>query len=314
MNYRLLGKTGLKISAVALGTVSLGMDYGIKVPGEFGRPTEAEVIYLLQQATDVGINFFDTAPGYGKSERLLGQTIGQRQDCYIATKVSIPLDKNGHPLRGVPLQHAVQKSIEQSLHALQRDVLDIVQIHNATVEVITRGEITEALLQAQQQGKVRFLGASVYREEAALAVIKAGCFDVLQVAYNVLDQRMSRLVFPAAEHAGVGIISRSVFLKGALTAKSKWLPSELAPLRQAAEWVKDTLAVSWQAIPQVALRFCLSAPQVATVLVGVRTLPELKQTVKSAESGPLPTKMLAQISNLALTDEHLLNPSYWGMP
>lgn len=136
LNNRPLGRTGLQVSTVAPGTVSLGMDYGIEAPGEFGRPAEAEAIRI--------------------------------------TKVSVPTDANGSPLHGVPLQRAVQSSLESSLSALQRDVLDIVQIHNATVDIITQGEMANILIEARHQVKVRFLGASVYGEEAALAVIEAG--------------------------------------------------------------------------------------------------------------------------------------------
>ncbi len=311
MNYRLLGKTGLRISIVALGTVSLGVEYGIEVPGEFGRPTEAEAIRLLQQAADAGINLFDTAPAYGKSEQLLGVALGSHHECYLATKVSVPIDSNGNPMHGPGLRQAVLYSLESSLRALQRDVLDIVQIHNATLDVIAQGEMAQVLLDAQQQGKVRFLGASVYTEAEALAVIEADYFDMLQVAYNVLDQRMARRVFSAAEQAGVGIMVRSAFLKGALTAKARWLPPELTELRQAAERSKDVLGGSWRSLPEMALRFCLSAPQVATVLVGARTIQELKQALAAAESGTLPEEVLARTPSLALTDEHLLNPSYW---
>ena len=311
MDYRSLGKTGLQVSAIALGTVSLGVDYGIEAPGEFGRPTEAEAIRLLQQAADADINLFDTAPTYGESERLIGKALGSRPECFISTKVSIPRDADGIPIHGAQLRRAVEDSLVNSLRTLRRDVLDIVQIHNVTVDVMDQGEMAQALLDALQRGKVRFLGASVYTEAEALAIVEAGCFDVLQVAYNLLDQRMARRVFPAAERAGVGIMVRSALLKGALTAKARWLPPELAELRQAAERAKDALAGSWQSLPEVALRFCLSSPQVATVLVGVRTVEELRQSLAAEGAGPLPKELLAQTSALALTDKRLLNPSYW---
>lgn len=313
MNYRSLGRTDLQISDLAFGTVSLGMDYGIGVSEQFGRPDEADAIQLLCRAADAGINLFDTAPAYGESERLLGLALGRRHDCVIATKVSIPQDADGRPLRGISLRQAVEASLGNSLRALQRDVLDIAQIHNASLDAIAQGEMAEILLGARQEGKVRFLGASVYTEEEAMAVIEAGCFDVLQVAYNGLDQRMARRVFPAAERAGVGIIVRSAFLKGALTAKAQWLPPELTELRQAAERARDVLAGSWQSLPEMALRFCLSALQVATVLVGVRTLEELRQALSAAEAGRLSEEMLTQAAALALTDERLLNPSHWPM-
>lgn len=311
MNYRTLGKTGLQVSVIALGTVSLGVDYGIEAPGGFGRPAEADAVRLLQQAADAGINLFDTAPAYGESERLLGQALRSHPQCYIATKVPVPTDANGSPMHGTPLRRAVQGSMENSLRALQRDVLDIVQIHNATIDVMMQGEIADTLIEAQRQGKVRSLGASVYGEEAALAAVEAGCFDVLQVAYNVLDQRMARRVFPAAERGGVGILVRSALLKGALTAKAPWLPPELAGLKGAAERARDILAGSWQSLPEAAVRFCLSAPQVATVLIGARTLEELRPALAAAEAGPLSEEVLARTPALALAEERWLNPSCW---
>jgi aryl-alcohol dehydrogenase-like predicted oxidoreductase len=294
-----------------MGTVALGLEYGIKMSNTSGRPSEPEAVGLLHQAADAGINLFDTAPTYGESERLLGQALKSHPQCYVATKVSLPTDTNGKTLSGNKLRAAVQCSLEGSLRTLQRDALDIVQIHNATVEAIAQGEIFEGLLNAKQQGKVRFLGASVYGEDAALAVIGSKQFDVLQVAYNLLDQRMAQRVFPAAERAGVGVIVRSVFLKGALTPRAEWLPAALAELRTAADRVRETFHASWLVLPEVGLRFCLSTPQVATVLTGASTLNELTQALTAVEAGPLTEQLLARTPDLGLCDERLLNPSYW---
>jgi aryl-alcohol dehydrogenase-like predicted oxidoreductase len=288
------------------------MEYGIEGPGGCVRPTEAEALRLLNQALDAGINLFDTAPSYGDSERLLGQALGRGDGSYVATKVSIPRDGNGRPLRGGGLHRAVEASLEASLRALNREALDIVQIHNATVEVLARGEMAEALLGAKRHGKVRYLGASVYTEAEALAVVEAGCFDVLQVAYSVLDQRMAKRVFSVAEEAGVGLMVRSSLLKGALTPRAQWLPPQLSLLYQAAEQAKELLAGSWQALPEVAVRFCLSPRQVATVLVGPRTESELNQALAAAEAGPLSEALVARALTLALADERLLNPSLWS--
>ena len=165
----------------------------------------------------------------------------------------------------------------------------------------------------QQQGDIRYIGASVYTEEEAIVVIEAGCFQILQVAYNILDQRMARQVFPAAEEAGVGIIVRSAFLKGALTEKAQWLPIELAELKMGVVRAMRVLDISWQALPEFALRFCLSAPEVSTVLVGARTIPELEQALAAEVAGPLPEELLVKTKSLGLTDERLLNPTYWNI-
>lgn len=167
------------------------------------------------------------------------------------------------------------------------------------------------LLKARDEGKVRFLGASVYGEESALAAVNSGHFDCLQVAYNVLDQRMSGRVFPAAAQAGVGILVRSALLKGALTEKSRFLPPELHVLQRASERAREKLAGTWQRLPEIAVRFCLSSKKVATVLVGASTRKELEQALLAAKAGPLSEELLGQAASLALTDEHLLNPSHW---
>src|SRR3972149_11222385 len=90
MEYRVLGKTGLKVSAIGIGTVSLGVDYGIEVPGGFGAPGEKGAIDLLKGCACEGINVFDTAPAYGRAEELLGKAFGNAADVGGITKVSIP--------------------------------------------------------------------------------------------------------------------------------------------------------------------------------------------------------------------------------
>lgn len=296
MNYRPLGRSGLTVSALSLGTVALGVDYGIAAPGAFGRPAEADAIRLLRAALDRGVTLIDTAPAYGESERIVGRAVGRDSRAIIATKVSPPIGN----------------SLELSRRALDRDVLDIVQIHNATREMIEAGAVTEALLEAQRRGMIRVIGASVYGEDAAMAVIASGAYAVLQVALNALDQRMLATVLPAAAAAGIGVIVRSAFLKGALTPKAQWLPESLAPLRDAATRARDLLAGgSWDRLPQAAMRYCLSVPSVASVLTGARTIAELDAALAAEGAGTLDAAQLSDAAALAVTDDHLVNPQHW---
>lgn len=313
MNYRLLGKTGLKVSCLSLGTVELGLDYGIKKAGKSNRPDSDEAIYLLQRAVDKGINLFDTAPAYGCSEELLGRAVGPRSDCYISTKVSIPA-LNGKVLDGEKLQRAISSSIDRSLHTLHREILDIVQIHNATEEIIKQGDMADILLKARESGKIRFIGASVYGEEAALTAINVGCFDTVQIAYSLLDQRMAQRVFPAAKKAGVGIINRSSLLKGVLSSRAKWLPMELKTFKEASERIISSFGISWDTLSQSAIRFCLSSEFIHTVLVGAANEQELDSAIKAAFEGLLDMDQLGMAKNFAMYEETLLNPSYWPLP
>jgi aryl-alcohol dehydrogenase-like predicted oxidoreductase len=144
----------------------------------------------------------------------------------LATKVG-PFGEDSGP----DLEAAVRISIARSRERLRRRSLDLVQIHNATPRSLAPGGVLDVLCALRREGEVGALGASVYGEEAALAAITSGDIDVLQVAVNVLDQRVLARVVPLARERGVGLIARSVFLKGVLTPKAEHLPARLAPPR-----------------------------------------------------------------------------------
>ena len=299
------------MSALSLGTVALGIDYGIPTPGEYGRPDEQGAVELLRAAADRGITFFDTSPFYGESERLVGEALVGDPRATIATKVWAGPGMAPGTEHLTPLQ-AIARSLAESRRVLRREVLDVVQIRNATRAIVEDATATVALQEAKDRGEVRFIGATVYDEEAALAVIRDGRFDLLQVALNVLDQRMLAHVLPAAAAAGVGVIVRSAFLKGALTPKAQWLPESLAPLRDAAARARDLLAGgSWDRLPEAAMRYCLSVPSVASVLTGARTIAELDEALAAEGAGALEPAQLSGAAALAVTDDHLVNPQHW---
>jgi aryl-alcohol dehydrogenase-like predicted oxidoreductase len=309
VNRRPLGRTGLTVSALSFGTVSLGVDYGIHAPGAFGPPPEDDAVALLQAAAAAGVTFFDTAPAYGDAERIVGRAFAGNADVVLATKVAVP------PQSRETASRTIDASLEASRRALRRDVIDVLQLHNATPAMMDAGEITDALVGARQRGHVRAIGASVYGEEAALAVLAAGVYDVLQVALSVLDQRMLTTVIPHAARDGVGVIVRSAFLKGALTPKAPFLPAELSALRASAVRARDRLAGgSWEELPAAALRYCLSIAGVSSVLCGARTRVELGAAVAAEAAGALDPHAQAAAAQLALDDDRLLNPSHWPIP
>jgi aryl-alcohol dehydrogenase-like predicted oxidoreductase len=290
--------------------VSLGIDYGI-APGQFGRPSEATAIALLRRARDSDVTLYDTAPAYGDSERLVGAALGDDLGAILATKITVPRAGDGSVLRGDALAAAVHASLSHSRTQLRRQRLDLVQIHNATVDLIEDGELLTLLASARERGELAAVGASVYREDEALAAVGSRRVQVIQVAYNVLDQRMAARVFAEAARHGVGVLVRSAFLKGALTEKAALLPPSMAPLRDAAERARAAFGVDWAELSKMSLRFCLSDPRIASVLVGVANDAELQAALEAAHEGPLPPELLTAARSVAIDDDRWLNPSRW---
>lgn len=316
MEYRRLGRTNLYVSGLALGTVELGLDYGIAVPGEFGRPAEAEAIRLVHSAVDSGINLIDTARAYGESEAVLGRALrGRRGEVVLATKVRTQRDDGTTPT-GDELRRHMQVSLETSLRLLQTEYVDIWQVHNLDAALLAQSELlAEVFTEARRSGKARAIGGSAYGTEMPMAAIASDLFDMLQVTYSVLDQRLSDQVLPTAAARDIGIVVRSILLKGALTSRGDYLPDHLAALRERSRQFRSLVDGAGLGVSpvQVAVAFGLAHPQIHSVLVGVRSQPELREAL-GALAVTLPAGLLAQLAALRLDDADLLNPGTWGIP
>ena len=308
MNYRRLGRTNLQVSEISLGTVELGMDYGIPVRGEHLQPSEVDAARTLNCALDLGINLIDTAQAYGESEAIIGRALKSRRNEYIlATKIS-SLSWAGYTSK--KLQEQVEASITESLRALQTDIIDLLYIHNATPELIQCGEIVEIMQRAREAGYARFIGTTTYGEAAPLAVLEDGRFDCIQVAYNLLDRQLEERVLPLAKANDIGVVIRSVLLKGALTYRYAHLPEELRELRETVNKVNSLCSAQNSSLPELAYRFVLAHPAVSTALVGTGRVHELEEIVSLAARDPLPLELLSDIREISVSPDQL-NPGTW---
>jgi aryl-alcohol dehydrogenase-like predicted oxidoreductase len=308
MNYRRLGRTGLQVSEISLGTVELGLDYGVPVGTEHLRPGEAEAALLLNRTLDLGINFIDTARVYGTSEEVIGRALRTRRNEYIlCSKVAAPpLD-----VRGQALAQHVRDSIGTSLRNLQTDHLDVLKIHSASTEDIRRGEMIAAMLDAVQAGHVRFVGASTYGEEAPLLALTDGRYDCLQIAFSAIDRRLEERVLPLAQRQDVGIVVRSVLLRGVITHRYMLLPAQLAELRAAIGELDALVGREAANLPELAYRYVLANPAVSTALVGTARINELEEAFGFAAHPPLSPELIARIRQIVVTDEDQLHPGKW---
>lgn len=305
MKFRKLGSTGLTVSALSLGTVELGIPYGIQTAGEHLPPEENEAEAILQHAVDAGVNLIDTAPAYGRSESLIGRFLSKRRDeILIATKV-VAADEPGSVF------DTISVSVEGSLRRLRTDYIDVLYIHSATVSQLQSVEVFEAMSAQIERSVVRCIGATTYGDAAALQAIRSG-YECIQIGYNILDRSPEEEVLPAASKGGVGVFARSVLLKGALTPKAEYLPSELVGLKERVLDAARTMEIELEDLPRVAVRFALSRPSVASALVGARRVEELDQALDAADEGPLDESLLSLMRSLPVPPNDLINPSAWS--
>ena len=313
MDRRSLGRTGLRVSALGLGTVELGMDYGLRVPGAHRRPTNADATRIIHAALDRGVDLIDTAPAYGEAEALLGRALeGRRDQVVLATKV-MTQTPDGVGLEDEALAHHMRESLNTSLRLLRTDCVDLWQIHQVDDALLAQADIVaEVFAAAKQTGKTRCVGASTYGANLPLKALASNLFDTLQVGYSVLDQRQADRCFSLAVQKGIGIIARSVLLQGALTERGDYLPDPLTPLRERSQQFRRLVA---EALPdwtpaQVALAFALNQSHIESVLVGVQTVEELEQNLRVAEK-PLAATVLDGLHDLRLDDADQLDPRWW---
>ncbi len=309
LKYRTLGRTGLNVSEISLGTVELGLDYGIPVEGEVRRPPEEAAARLLHQALDLGINMIDTARAYGESESIIGRALeGRRREYVLATKVQTFHEMK---LSHSDLAARMTASVEQSLQALRTDFVDVLMLHSAPTTAFGDGPFEEILLRLKSRGWCRYLGASVYGEQSALAAIRSGAYDCLQVAYSILDRRPEREVIPEAARENIGLVARSVLLKGVLTHRCRQLPDSLSSLKSAVENMAALLNGDVGSLPELAYRYVLAHQIPQTALVGTGSIAELEQAVGFTKKGALPEPIVEKIRDSPMPPEHDLNPGNW---
>lgn len=295
LRKRPLGRTGLEVSEISLGTAEIGMAYGIAAR----KPAEPAAAALLHAALDNGVNLLDTARAYGDAEAIVGRTLKARRNEYILLS-KVPA--------GLPDE--VRRMVDRSLRELQTERIDVMLIHCAAGA--EPDDATAAVLaDCKAIGKIRFIGASVYGERAALASIDAEWCDCVEIAYSALDRRPEQRTLARAEKRGVGVVARSVLLKGALTARFHLLPEAYQPLTDEVRRLAIAAETTIDDLPRIAYRYVLSHGFVSSALVGASGAGELRAAIAYAESAPLAAGILKKIAQLPCLGEEWLNPGMW---
>jgi aryl-alcohol dehydrogenase-like predicted oxidoreductase len=211
MQYRELGRTGWKVSAISFGAWAIG--------GSWGQVDDQESLAALHKALESGVNFFDTADNYGdgRSERLLAQLRKEsREPFHVATKAGRRL--NPHVAAGYNKKN-LTAFVDRSLRNLETEALDLLQLHCPPHEVYYHPEVFAVLDEMVQAGKLRAYGVSVEKVEEGLKALEYPGVQTVQIIYNIFRQRPAELFFKEAQRRQVGILARVPLASGLLAGK-----------------------------------------------------------------------------------------------
>ncbi|HAV23808.1 MAG: hypothetical protein A3H45_15175 [Ignavibacteria bacterium RIFCSPLOWO2_02_FULL_55_14] len=318
MEYRSFGKTGLTVSAVGFGAWAIGGPVMAgSTPIGWGPSDDAESVRALKRAFDVGITFYDTADfyGLGRSEDLIGSVFGNNPRVVIATKVGNCIGPDGSPSSNYSKAYIVE-ACTKSLRRLQREAIDLYQLHTARLTHLDQGECIAAMEQLQQEGKVRAWGLSLSTfapgPEADFLVDRS-LGSGFQIVLNILNRRGLSVISRAA--AGYGIIVRMPLqfglLAGTFDRSTTFPPNDHRSFRLSAdiiESVNELLKKTWErgrslgiSPAELALSYAASVPGVATIIPGIRTAAQAERNAQSLVA--LPSDLLEDIK--AIPDEAL---------
>jgi len=298
MDYRLLGRTGVEVSPLALGTMMFGA---------WGNRDTDDSIRVIHKALDSGINFVDTADVYsaGESEEIVGKALkGRRDDVVLATKFFMPMGEG--PNRGGGSRRYIMKAVEDSLRRLDTDYIDLYQVHRPSA-LMDVEETLGALTDLVRQGKVRYIGSSSYSGsqivEAQVASRDGNLerFVTEQPPYSILVRGIEQDVLPTTERHGMGTLSYSPLAGGWLSGKwrkdtapvptSANRPSARFDMTSVANQQKlevvDALAgIAEDAgitLIELAIAFVINHPGITSAIIGPRTMEQLESQISAAD-------------------------------
>lgn len=311
MQTRTFGRLGWQVSDVGYGMWGLA--------GWTGRDAD-QTRESLQLAVDLGCNFFDTALAYGDgvSEQFLGELVRNNpaKKLFVASKIPpknrIWPSRRGFQLNDVFPPDYIRSSTETSLKFLGLSQIDVMQFHVWEDEWADDPRWQKAVAELKSSGLVRSFGVSVNRWEPAnvLRTLRTGLIDSAQVIYNIFDQNPEDELFPLCRELGVAVIARVPFdegtLTGTLTKDSTWpegdwrntyfVPENLIPSVERAEKLKP-LVPTEMTLPELAMRFILSNPDVSTIIPGMRQPKHVRANIATSDAGALPAELLTTLKH-----------------
>lgn len=271
-----------KVTFIGFGALEIGRDWGLGSGKETERPSDEIANKVLNKVLDLGINLVDSASAYHRSEERIGNSIAKRRNQYVlATKCG---EHSNEPHTYYDYSYkAIKESIDKSLMLLKTDVVDLMQIHFGPnpEKVLDDGETVGAMKDAQKEGKVRFLGASI-DGELATRCINSGDFDVMQMDYNLLHPYNESNI-KLANDKGMGVLIRSGLARGQLTKRVLPYIDEINE-GKVIKMLLDLVDNDAERLTSLALNFLYRNKGVSSVLLGTKNIKHLEENFSLLET------------------------------
>ncbi len=339
MNYRTLGKTGLKVSEIGCGTWQLANDPNAWVGADF-----KESLKSLERFVELGGNFIDTAWIYGfddakldehPSEQLIGRYLkqsGKRDALVVATKVP-PKNMHWPALKGVPIPEVfpnewIEKCVDDSLRSLGVDTIDLVQFHVWQDDFVNDDGWKETVQKIIKSGKVRYWGISIndYQPSNCLKTLDTGLISTIQFIFNLFCQKPTEKLLPYAKEHNIGLIARVPLDEGGLSGnltkdtvfdekefrKEYFNKERLEELVRRTEKLMKVAGKEVKSLPELALRYILSFDEVSTVIPGMRRIKNVEANTSFSNGRKLSEKLMNELKNHVW--ERNFYPESWKDP
>jgi aryl-alcohol dehydrogenase-like predicted oxidoreductase len=314
MQFRPLCANGPQVSEIGFGAWALG--------GQWGGQDDADSIAALHAAIDAGVNFIDTAQGYGDghSERVIASVLKDRSETvYVATKT--PPDAGPWPpspyCRWQDRYSAayLRSNLHDRLRTLGVERIDLLQLHTWTRAWNDDPQPLMVLRQLRDEGKINLIGVSTPEQDQSCVIqlMRDGLVDVVQIIYNLFDQEAAAQILPVAAETGTGVIVRVALDEGALTGKYSadhefpendfrsnfFAGDRMERTAQRVDAIREDLkkydAAEQYSLADTALKFVLARPEVSTVIAGMRNKQQVAMNTRTSDLKALPETLLTQL-------------------
>jgi aryl-alcohol dehydrogenase-like predicted oxidoreductase len=279
MRYRPLGKSGIEISEIGFGCMSLSSN------------SEKENIFLLHHAAELGINYFDTADIYdkGMSEIAVGKAIKEIRDkIVLATKVGNQWRSDGSGWDWNPRKDYILQAADKSLRRLQTSYIDLYQLHGGTIDDPI-DETIGAFEQLKQQGKILHYGISSIRPNVIREYVKRSAIVSVMMQYSIMDRRPEETILGFLKQHNIAVLARGALAQGLLVNKpaKEYLTHTKEEIANACKTI-HTISGTHRSPAQTAIQYVLHHPAVASAVTGIRNMEQLKEAASAKR--PLPKK------------------------